>query len=866
VMAATVYNNGYKGKRWTGGDDIATEQYHELKGDLIYSTGDSKDLSGYYNPDWTTYMANWTAADLPVPAGATIEKARLYIYYNFDKTTGGDITNYLSMSFNTNPVAADAVYTDRKGFGSYDHPSGTIAYDVTGYFNPGATNEMVLSNSYPGNVTIAQALLVVIYGDNSKSMKQIWINEGCDILSADKRYCVVADEATAYAPFAGTIDPSEVVQARLITVVQSGDAGSGNKQQDRLYFNGNQIGADIYNAGYKIISIDDRSVDPALLQSSNVVSIQSYDGTYERGDYMTAANAFLVLEQTPPDATVYFEPEDIRLPKKGDTTNVSIWIDTSEALASGLVNFSYTCCCANVTAYYPNETNWNAMNEANIETCGKVIIGVANTYPAGIGPGLVHIGDFTIECCGDSYCETELYWDATSSYLQNTSGDNILVDWKDGTFKCNIPDLVMTDVRGVEIDETHYNVTCTVKNVGEVNASASSACLMVDDSQVETISVPELGPGEEFTGSFTSEIELTGDYDILKVCADCNDAVVELDETNNCMIGRYPGEVVISVVPEETIVQPQDQFDVKIHVDPRRMPVYAVQYSLSYGTDVVRAETQTKGPFLGDISETIVIVNDIDQPSGEISYAETRKVQDGVDEDGNVTTIQFTAIGPRNATTTLRLHDVIISDEDGNAMAYRIENGCVKINENRPPVANGTSKHRINNVAKKYQSTAVLCSCSYDPDYPGKGGNITYIRWAFGDGQYGTSEGLVENCTCKEHKYESWLWNSTANSYDPFIAVLTVTDDGCPELSNSTEFPVTVYIAGDANGDGEVNVLDAVWVGRHWREECNHDQCDPCYGYLWDDPQADGADLNNDCEINVLDAVIIGANWRHTAW
>ena len=297
----TVYYSGYKGKRLTGGNDIATEQYHELKGDLIYSTGDSKDLSGYYNPDWTTYMANWTAADLPIPAGATIEKARLYIYYNYDKTTGGDITNYLSMSFNTNPVAAAATYTDRKGFGSYDKPSGTIAYDVTGYFNPGATNEMVLSNSYPGgdNVTIAQALLVVIYGDNSKSMKQIWINEECDMLNADNRYCVVADEATAYAPFAGTIDTSEVGQARLITVVQSGDAGSGNKQQDRLYLNGVEIGADIYNAGYKIISIDDRSVDTALLQSSNEASIQSYDGTEERGDYITAANAFLVLSTNP---------------------------------------------------------------------------------------------------------------------------------------------------------------------------------------------------------------------------------------------------------------------------------------------------------------------------------------------------------------------------------------------------------------------------------------------------------------------------------------------------------------------------------------------------------------------------------------
>jgi hypothetical protein len=76
-----------------------------------------------------------------------------------------------------------------------------------------------------------------------------------------------------------------------------------------------------------------------------------------------------------------------------------------------------------------------------------------------------------------------------------------------------------------------------------------------------------------------------------------------------------------------------------------------------------------------------------------------------------------------------------------------------------------------------------------------------------------------------------------------------------------------VYIAGDANGDGEVNVLDVVWVGKYWRSECpTTNPCANCTAYIWADEHVDGADLNNDCEINVLDVVIIGANWRHTAW
>ena len=65
--------------------------------------------------------------------------------------------------------------------------------------------------------------------------------------------------------------------------------------------------------------------------------------------------------------------------------------------------------------------------------------------------------------------------------------------------------------------------------------------------------------------------------------------------------------------------------------------------------------------------------------------------------------------------------------------------------------------------------------------------------------------------------------------------------------------------------------MDAVWVGKHWRDTCTGgdpaNPCEPeCYSYLWTDAQTDGADLNNDCKINILDAVVIGANWRHVAW
>ncbi|RJS73222.1 DUF3344 domain-containing protein, partial [Methanophagales archaeon] len=250
------------------------------------------------------------------------------------------------------------------------------------------------------------------------------------------------------------------------------------------------------------------------------------------------------------------------------------------------------------------------------------------------------------------------------------------------------------------------------------------------------------------------------------------------------------GVPIISVEPPETIVQPQDQFDVNITVNPNGAPVYGVEYYLRYNTSVVRAETQNKGPFLGGFDDTVVVHNEIDHANGIVSYAETRKGPDGVLNPGTLATIQFTAIGERGATTGLNLTGVIIVN-NATKKPYAtiiIENGTVTIYDNIPPVAKGHSKFRYNYAAKKFESLALLCSNSTNPNEH-KGYNITYVRWSFGDGQYGTSEGGLPDdardgiCVCKDHAYTSWKW--TAGDYEPFNASVTVTDDGCPEASDT---------------------------------------------------------------------------------
>ena len=163
---------------------------------------------------------------------------------------------------------------------------------------------------------------------------------------------------------------------------------------------------------------------------------------------------------------------------------------------------------------------------------------------------------------------------------------------------------------------------------------------------------------------------------------------------------------------------------------------------------------------------------------------------------------------------------------------------------NHPPVAIARSMHHHNNAGSVYECKATFdASESHDPD-----GSIAHYQWSFGDETSGTGE-------LAEHAYMSYSWNGTG--YELFIVTLSVTDDLDPLINDTITVPVNVYIAGDANGDGRANILDATIVGLEWGDTCTN-------GWEGND-DGDRADLNNDCRVNILDAVIIGTCWGHEA-
>ena len=374
------------------------------------------------------------------------------------------------------------------------------------------------------------------------------------------------------------------------------------------------------------------------------------------------------------------------------------------------------------------------------------------------------------------------------------------------------------------------------------------------DGDVLTYSASNLPDGAVFnpttqTFSWTPTLYQAGTY--TDVHFEVSDG--ELTDPENITIRVVDADASpkISVIPPDSEVMFQQQFTVNITVDPVMTEIYGVQYTLSFDNSVLHAEWQNEGTFLNhDGSETNMYINTIDNGAGTISFAATRvDVATGVTDPGTLAVIKFTAIR-KGICSDLALDGVIVADENGDEIdPVAIINSSICIDENQPPLAAGKSMHRYNNEGEKYLCKVYFDGAgSSDPD-----GQILYWRWGFGDGNYGTGE-------LTDHVYQSWKWNGTG--YDPFTAVLTVTDDGDPhQLDDTTSFDVIVYTAGDANGDGKVNILDATIVGLEWGATTT------CEEYCWEgDERADQADLNNDCKVNILDAVIIGTCWGHTAW
>ncbi len=237
------------------------------------------------------------------------------------------------------------------------------------------------------------------------------------------------------------------------------------------------------------------------------------------------------------DSSVWFDPQDSSA-EYCKTVDVDVWIQTDVPSAGFYGVFDYTFCCANVTDFVGNYTNWDLWCEANLTPPGHVKI-VASTLSSNPANQPVHIGTLTIHCCDEtSSCLTDLIWDTSESYIEDPDDNEITpVAWHDGTFACESqeePDLVVK--KSVTIADGNFSVVYTVTNNGSAPAGESTTCKYVDGVLMESQPCPVLNPGESYNGSFNPEPCPCGSTLNVTVCADNDNEVNESDETNNCEV------------------------------------------------------------------------------------------------------------------------------------------------------------------------------------------------------------------------------------------------------------------------------------------------------------------------------------------
>ncbi len=276
--------NDHAGESYAGDNPLLTYQHGTLRGDLIYTSGDSK-YSGRLHPN-ATYTVN---LPIELPKGATVEFARLYTYWTWSYVGSDGTYPDMQVTFGGNEINPDQTFTDRKGTPPYDYPAGTYCYNVTDQIKSGGTYMAVVENAATDfkKFSVNGIGLLVLYNDPNGDEIEYWVKEGCDVIYANEEVGITAEEATTEFVFEGDVhqgDVADVTRAILTTVVASGDKG-----ENTLTFNEETYRGVYTGDPYPDLAIDERDVSAHLVARDNTVQI--IDG----GDFMAPSNAFLVV-------------------------------------------------------------------------------------------------------------------------------------------------------------------------------------------------------------------------------------------------------------------------------------------------------------------------------------------------------------------------------------------------------------------------------------------------------------------------------------------------------------------------------------------------------------------------------------------
>ena len=288
MMPATAQEpemNGYAADK-----PLTTYSHDTIMGGLVYSTGDSYYSGKLYTGDtYTVYHS------VSIPKSAVVKFARLYNYWTWGaKGTTGRYP-VMTLTFDGSLLSPEVEYSDRKGWGIYDYPGGTWAYDVTEHITGSGSHTVIVENTgQAGDFFCMDGIgLLVVYTDANGKYIEYWVNEGCDILSSQMKndgtpMYYTAPDQTITEMMSPTISKQAVKSATLWTIVQS-----GNWDANTLWVNDMNWTGICDGTPHPDLDVNVRDITEHLKDGTNIIQFQAV------GDYAVPSGSILVVEKQP---------------------------------------------------------------------------------------------------------------------------------------------------------------------------------------------------------------------------------------------------------------------------------------------------------------------------------------------------------------------------------------------------------------------------------------------------------------------------------------------------------------------------------------------------------------------------------------
>jgi hypothetical protein len=274
-----------------GGAPITTKYHGIINGTMKYLMGNDSQVDTYeWMSSGESYILYYNFSSLELSGDLYL--ARMHVYFSWsylDPIPNISIqVNQSSGPSNWVNVELDDYYTDRKGFGSSNYPSGTLAYNMNAYM--GLDDEIYINFTNMGSSFAMYGASMVIVSNNTGSGGKIeyWINEGCDILS-QASYSPKDNPAydpSAIIPFNKPENQQDINQTTLMTFVPGGDLGLNS-----LRFNNFEQYGTYNSSNNHLIAISEIDATNYISSINNNIAEIT-----DLGDYIVPSVAFLLVE------------------------------------------------------------------------------------------------------------------------------------------------------------------------------------------------------------------------------------------------------------------------------------------------------------------------------------------------------------------------------------------------------------------------------------------------------------------------------------------------------------------------------------------------------------------------------------------